>query len=382
MTEEMNTEMLEDFVYPKMNEVYTGTVMKVDREEAFIHIGSKQEVILPQKEAAGFFVEDLREVLQVGDQFEVVVIQTKDGVKVSKIKLENQRKWEDIKQKYAAGERVNAQIREVVKGGLIADIGLRAFIPASMISNHFVKDLKQYIGQELQFQIVELDEKKNKIILSRRELLIAEEQQKKKTRLSEIHVGDILEGTVNRLTNFGAFVDLGGIDGLLHVSQLSYEKVTSLNDIVQIGQPIKVKVIHVDPETKKVGLSLKALQTHPWIVNSESIRAGQVLEGTVVKFMDFGAFVELAPHVEGLLHVSQISEKPVKKPTDASQMGQKVTVKVRSIDRASRKISLSMVEVQKDLEKAEIEKYKAQLNEEHAHVSLGDVFGDMLKDLR
>ena len=274
MTEEMNTEMLEDFVYPKMNEVYTGTVMKVDREEAFIHIGSKQEVILPKKEAAGFFVEDLREVLQVGDQFEVVVIQTKDGVKVSKIKLENQRKWEDIKQKYAAGERVNAQIREVVKGGLIADIGLRAFIPASMISNHFVKDLKQYIGQELQFQIVELDEKKNKIILSRRELLIAEEQQKKKTRLSEIHVGDILEGTVNRLTNFGAFVDLGGIDGLLHVSQLSYEKVTSLNDIVQIGQPIKVKVIHVDPETKKVGLSLKALQTHPWIVNSESIRAG------------------------------------------------------------------------------------------------------------
>ena len=324
----------------------------------------------------------MREVLQVGDQFEVVVIQTKDGVKVSKIKLENQRKWEDIKQKYAAGERVNAQIREVVKGGLIADIGLRAFIPASMISNHFVKDLKQYIGQELQFQIVELDEKKNKIILSRRELLIAEEQQKKKTRLSEIHVGDILEGTVNRLTNFGAFVDLGGIDGLLHVSQLSYEKVTSLNDIVQIGQPIKVKVIHVDPETKKVGLSLKALQTHPWIVNSESIRAGQVLEGTVVKFMDFGAFVELAPHVEGLLHVSQISEKPVKKPTDALQMGQKVTVKVRSIDRASRKISLSMVEVQKDLEKAEIEKYKAQLNEEHAHVSLGDVFGDMLKDLR
>ena len=351
MTEEMNTEMLEDFVYPKMNEVYTGTVMKVDREEAFIHIGSKQEVILPQKEAAGFFVEDLREVLQVGDQFEVVVIQTKDGVKVSKIKLENQRKWEDIKQKYAAGERVNAQIREVVKGGLIADIGLRAFIPASMISNHFVKDLKQYIGQELQFQIVELDEKKNKIILSRRELLIAEEQQKKKTRLSEIHVGDILEGTVNRLTNFGAFVDLGGIDGLLHVSQLSYEKVTSLNDIVQIGQPIKVKVIHVDPETKKVGLSLKALQTHPWIVNSESIRAGQVLEGTVVKFMDFGAFVELEPGVDALLHVSQISKEHVDKPADVLKIGQDITAKVVDFNGEEKKISLSIKAL--DADKAE-----------------------------
>ena len=379
MKEEMNVQTLEDFAYPKMNEVYMGTVMKVDKDEAFIHIGSKQEVILPKKEVTIFPVEDLNEVLKVNDQLEVIVIQTKDGVKVSKVRLENQRKWEDLKKKFANGELVNAFIHEVVKGGLIADIGLRAFIPASMISNRFVKDLKEYVGQELQFQIIELDEKKNKIVLSRRELLEAEEQRQKKMRLSEIHAGDILEGKVNRLASFGAFVDLGGVDGLIHVSQLSHERVNTPEEMVQVGQTVKVKVTEVNVETGKIGLSLKALQTHPWVENTQNIKAGQVLEGTIVKFTDFGAFVELAPHVEGLLHVSQISEKPVKKPSDVLQMGQKVTVKIQSMDRKTRKISLSMTEVQKDLEKAEVEKYKAQLNEETSNISLGDLFGDALK---
>lgn len=379
MTQEMNMEMLEEIVQPKLHEVYTGTVMKVEKEQAFIHIGGKGEVILPKDEVTAFPLEDLNDVLKVNDKFEVIVISTNEGVKVSKNQLEQQRKWAEVKKKHEEGTLVQALVREVVKGGLVADIGLRAFIPGSMISNHYVKDLNEFIGQELEFQIIELDEKKNKIVLSRRELLEAEEQRKKNLRFSEIHVGDVLEGTVSRLANFGAFVDLGGLDGLLHVSQLSHERNSSPEGIVAVGQKVKVKVMEANAETGKIGLSMKALQEHPWVENAKAIQAGQILEGKVVKLLDFGAFIELAPHVEGLLHVSQISEKPVKKPADALQIGQMVKVKVQSVERKTRKISLSMKEVQADLEKQEVKKYQEQLKEENSSVSLGDLFGDALK---
>ena len=382
MTEEMNMEMLEEMVQPKVHEVYRGVVMKVEEDQALIHIGGKGEAVLPKKEAADFPPDDLKKVLKVNDTFEVIVISTKEGITVSKKQLEQQRKWDEVKRKFAEGILVQALIREVVKGGLIADIGLRAFIPASMISNHYIKDLNEYVGQELEFQIIELDEKKNKIVLSRRELLEAEEQRKRNLRFSEIHVGDVLEGAVSRLAGFGAFVDLGGVDGLLHVSQMSHERVNSPEGMVAVGQRVKVKVIEADAKTGKIALSLKALQEHPWIENAKSIQQGQVLEGKVVKLLDFGAFVELAPHVEGLLHISQISEKPVKKPAEALQIGQVVKVKVQSIDRKSRKISLSMKEVQSDLEKEEVKKYQEQLQSEVAFVSLGDLFGDALKKLQ
>ena len=267
-----------------------------------------------------------------------------DGnVVLSHKRVKNMKVWDDIEELYKEEKRVEVEVKSVVKGGLIADLeGLKAFIPASHVSVRFQKDLSKYVSKTLLCEIIDFDKSKRKIVLSRKNVEAEELEEKKAKVYSSIHEGDIIEGTVQRLTNFGAFVDVGGVDGLIHISELSWNRVKHPSDVVSPGDKVKVLVLNVDEEKNRIALGLKQTTKKPWDVFTESVQVGDVVQGKVVNLLDFGAFVRLESGVDGLLHVSQISKEHVEKPSDKLEIGEEITVKVTDIDQDDKKISLSM----------------------------------------
>ena len=376
----------------KVGDVVKGEVLTIDESNQVI-VGIENtgvEGVVPVRELS-VNADKVADTYKAGDMLDLVVIarigSDKEGGSylLSQRRLEARRVCNEIEDKFKAGETIKAPVTQVVKGGLVVDAGVRGFVPASMVSDHFVEDLNQFKGQELELKIVEIEPSDNRLILSRKELVQAEREAKRQAVMEKLVAGDVVEGKVARLTNFGAFIDLGGVDGLVHVSEISYERVNKPADALKVGQEVKVKVLSVDAEKGRISLSIKQTLPEPWEQVPEQVAEGDVLEGTVKRLTSFGAFVEVLPGVEGLVHISQISHKHIATPNEVLTSGEKVQVKVLSVDAADHRLALSIKALQ---EKPAVEKKEAapkkeekvEIPEEDTGFTLGDIVGDQLKD--
>jgi len=339
MVEEMKD--MPDFEIHR-DQVVTGMVVKIEDKQALIDIGYKTEAILPISEVSSLHLDDIRVVLNVGDELQVKVKKiTDEEVVVSKREIDALKAWEQVEEKYKSGEIFEVVVKDIVKGGLVVDIGVRGFIPASLVERHYVEDFSDYIGRSIDVKVVELDQEKNRVILSHKAVVEGELNAKKKETLENLEVGQVLEGTVQRLTDFGAFVDIGGVDGLVHISEMAHHRVERPSDIVTEGQKVEVKVLGVDRDTEKVKLSIKETQPGPWQQMEGKIEAGDIVKGRVRRLVQFGAFIELAPQVEGLLHISQIANRHIGSPSEVLEEGQEIEAKVLEVRLDEHKISLS-----------------------------------------
>ncbi|WP_374988436.1 30S ribosomal protein S1 [Priestia megaterium] len=378
MTEDMNQVEVTSL---EVGETVKGTITKVEEKQVYVDVpNSKLDGIIPISELASLHIEKAGDVIQEGAEVEAKVIKVEDDLLVlSKRAVDAEKAWDGLEAKLSSGEVFEAVVKEIVKGGLVVDIGVRGFIPASLVETHFVDDFAEYQDQTLTVKVVELDKEKNRVILSHRAVVEEELVQQKENVLESLKEGQVLEGTVQRLTDFGAFVDVGGVDGLVHISQLSHTRVEKPSDVVAEGDTVKVKVLSVDKSTGRVSLSIKNTLEGPWSNISTKLRQGDVVEGTVKRLVSFGAFVEVLPGVEGLVHISQISHKHIGTPHEVLSEGEKVTVKVLDVNEQERRVSLSI----RDLEEEEQEDYgDYELQEESKGFQLGDMIGDQLKKLR
>ncbi|EHR38293.1 ribosomal protein S1 [Facklamia languida CCUG 37842] len=334
----------------KVGDLVTGDVLAFD-ENNQVRVAIKNsgglEGVIPRNELAATRVEDPSEVVSIGDEIELVVvkpIQDKENGNylLSKKRVDARKVWEELAEKVEAGETIEAPVKEVVKGGLVVDAGVRGFVPASMVEDYFVDDFTPYKGQTLEFKIVELDPNDNRLILSHKEIARAKREAERQQRLDELEEDSIVEGTVARLTNFGAFIDLGGVDGLVHISRIAHDHVKHPSDRLTVGETIKVKILSVDKEEGRISLSIKDTLPGPWDDIEEKAPEGSVHKGTVKRLTNFGAFVEVFPGVEGLVHISQISHEHIETPQDRLTEGQEVDVKVLSADPEAQRLSLSI----------------------------------------
>ncbi|MEC3801670.1 30S ribosomal protein S1 [Bacillus spizizenii] len=382
MTEEMNQI---DVQVPEVGDVVKGIVTKVEDKHVDVEIiNVKQSGIIPISELSSLHVEKASDVVKVDDELDLKVTKVEDDALIlSKRAVDADRAWEDLEKKFETKEVFEAEVKDVVKGGLVVDIGVRGFIPASLVEAHFVEDFTDYKGKTLSLLVVELDRNKNRVILSHRAVVESEQANKKQELLQSLEVGSVLDGKVQRLTDFGAFVDIGGIDGLVHISQLSHSHVEKPSDVVEEGQEVKVKVLSVDRDNERISLSIKDTLPGPWSQIGEKVKPGDVLEGTVQRLVSFGAFVEILPGVEGLVHISQISNKHIGTPHEVLEEGQTVKVKVLDVNENEERISLSMRELE-EAPKADQEDYRQYQAKEETSTGfqLGDLIGDKLNKLK
>ncbi|APJ11511.1 30S ribosomal protein S1 [Bacillus safensis] len=383
MTEEMNQI---DVQVPEVGDVVKGIVSKVEDKHVNVDIVNvKQPGIIPISELSSLHVEKASDVVKDGDELELKVTKVEDDALIlSKRAVDADRAWEDLEKKFDTKEVFEAEVKDVVKGGLVVDIGVRGFIPASLVEAHYVEDFTDYKGKTLSLVVVELDREKNRVILSHRAVVEQEQLDKKQDFLQKLEVGSVIDGKVQRLTDFGAFVDIGGIDGLVHISQLSHAHVEKPSDVVEEGQEVKVKVLAVDRDNERISLSIKETLPGPWSQIGEKVKQGDVLEGTVQRLVSFGAFVEILPGVEGLVHISQISHKHIGTPQEVLEEGQTVKVKVLDVNEDEERISLSIRDLEENPEKQIEEDYRQyQAKEENTSgFQLGDLIGDKLNKLK
>lgn len=381
MVDEMNNEVTEMKEFA-IGDITSGTVTKIEDKVAYVDIGYKEDGILPISELSSLHVERVSDVLSVGDELQLKVIKVDgDEIVVSKQQVTAEKAWAELKEKFANDEVIETEIAEVVKGGLVVDLGVRGFIPASLVDQKFIEDFSDFKGKSVKVKIIELDEENNKLILSRRAVLEEELQRKKKEILESIESGTIIEGKVQRITDFGAFVDINGVDGLVHISQMAHERVDSPSEVVKEGDIVKVKVLSVDPENERISLSIKDTLPGPWEKVADEFKVGDIIDGKVKRLVSFGAFVEVAPGVEGLVHISQIANRHIGTPSEVLQVDEEVKVKILDMNIEEKRISLSIREASEDTNRKEREVYKSQ-EEEHFGFSLGDVIGDQLKKLK
>ncbi|WHY75894.1 30S ribosomal protein S1 [Neobacillus sp. WH10] len=378
MSEELNQVEVKSF---EIGDRVTGQVTKVEEKQVLVAVqGSKLDGIIPISELSSLHIEKASDAAAEGDELELEVLKVEEEALIlSKRKVDAEKAWESLEQQFQNGEVFETEVKDVVKGGLVVDLGVRGFVPASLVEAHFVEDFSDYKGRTLSFKIVELDKEKNRLILSHRVVVEEEKGKQKQNLLDELKVGQVIDGTVQRITDFGAFVDIGGIDGLVHISQISYEHVDKPSDVVQEGQQVKVKVLSVDRDNERISLSIKETLPGPWFNISEKAPKGSILDGTVKRLVSYGAFVEVFPGVEGLVHISQIAHKHIGTPHEVLKEGQIVKVKVLEVNEQDQRLSLSIKEL---LEKEVEENIDYELPEESKGFQLGEVIGDKLKNLR
>lgn len=344
----------ESFVSLHTGDVVKGTVIQISNEEVSVNLGYKSDGIIPKGEYSSDPNVLPSKVLQSGDEIEVFVVRVNDGegnVLLSKKRIEAQKGMEDVEKAYNEKTVITGKVTEVVKGGLIAIVnGVRVFIPSSQVSNKFIEDLNVFKGQDLTFNIIELDRVKRRIIGGRKALIEKENSEKKAALFASLEVGSKIAGTVSRITDFGAFVDLGGVDGLIHISEMSWGRISNPKEILKEGQKVDAIVLDVDKEKGKISLSLKDADSNPWKSAVEKYTVGSVVEGKVVRMVPFGAFIELEPGVDGLVHISQIANKHVVKPEDELKIGEIIQVKVLEVNAEQKKISLSKREADAPVE--------------------------------
>ena len=344
-------------------DIVSGTVVKVDRDEVLLDIGYKTEGVIPSKELSIKHDVDPFDVVQVGDEIEALVQQKEDKegrLILSKKRAQYERAWGTIEKIKEEDGVVSGSVIEVVKGGLIVDIGLRGFLPASLVEMRRVRDLQPYVGMELEAKIIELDKNRNNVELSRRAWLEQTQSEVRQTFLNQLQKGQIRKGVVSSIVNFGAFVDLGGVDGLVHVSELSWKHIDHPNEVVEVGTPVTVEVLEVDMDRERVSLSLKATQEDPWQTFARLHQIGQIVPGKVTKLVPFGAFVRVGDGIEGLVHVSELAERHVEIPEQVVSVGDDVMVKVIDIDLERRRVSLSLKQANEGVDVA-AEEFDASL---------------------
>lgn len=334
-------------------DIVGGIIVKVDRDEVLLDIGYKTEGVIPSRELSIKHDIDPAEVVEVGDNVEALVLQKEDKegrLILSKKRAQYERAWGDIEKIKEEEGVVEGTVIEVVKGGLIMDIGLRGFLPASLVEMRRVRDLDPYIGQKLEAKIIELDKNRNNVVLSRRAWLEETQSAVRQKFLDDLQEGQVRKGVISSIVNFGAFVDLGGVDGLVHVSELSWKHIDHPNEVVQVGDEVTVEVLHVDRDRERVSLSLKATQEDPWQHFARTHQIGQIVPGKVTKLVPFGAFVRVEEGIEGLVHISELAERHVEIPEQVVQIGDDAMVKIIDIDLERRRISLSLKQANEALE--------------------------------
>ena len=371
--EDMNkNEMMEaiesSFTRIKRGDILKGTVLYVNDSEITVNINYRADGIINRDEVSDDPTISPSDLFKAGDEIEVYVLKMDDGdgnVLLSHKRVLRLKNWDVVEEKFNNEEIVDAIVNEVTKGGLKCEVeGLNAFMPASQVSIGYKKDLSVFLDEVLASKIIDFNKDKRRIILSRKVVEQKELDALKEEVYSKIHVGDVIEGTVQRLTNFGAFVDIGGIDGLIHISQLSWQRVKHPSDVVQPNQKIEVQVLDIDPENDRIALGLKQLTKEPWEVFVENNKVGDIIKGKIVNLLDFGAFVKLDSGVDGLLHVSQIAREHVEKPSDKLEIGQEVEVMITEIDEENKKISLSIKEIERKKAREARAKEKAEKSEQ------------------
>ena len=351
------------------HEVVEGTVVLVNREEAYVDIGYKQEIAIPKKELAIPEPDSAEDVVKAGDKIKVYIqsLGGENGGVLSKVKADAEVVWDELRAIKAHNDdpeveelqTVDAKITNVVKGGLTATVnGLRGFIPASQMDLHFVKDLSGYVGQTIKALPIEIESHKRRLVLSRRQLLEREREIKQQEIFATLHEGEILKGTVKRLVDYGAFIDIGGIDGLAHISDLSWERITQPSDVLEVGQEVDVYIKNIDPEAHRISLSIKQTQRDPWLDKAEQFKDGDLIEGKIVKLAKFGAFMEIEPGFDGLIPMGELSDRRIENADEAVAVGDIVKVKVLRIDMKRKRISLSINRARRESNNAKFKRYQ------------------------
>lgn len=362
-------------------DVVKGKIIAVTKDEVFVNIGYMADGIITRDEIGEDYNMNLKESFKEGDEIEVYILKVNDGdgnVALSKKRAESLKVWDELKEVLDNGTKLNVVIKEAVNGGVITYIkGVRAFIPASHVSSSHVADLNTLVGKNLEVKLIELDREKRRIVLSRKEVEKAEKEELRENLWGSLQKGEKRKGTVSRLAKFGAFVDLGGVDGLIHISDMSWRRINDPAEVVKVGDQVEVYVIDFDKDKRRISLGLKDVSENPWNNISEKYKVGSVVAGKVIKFINVGAFVELEPGVEGLVHISEISEERIAKPSDKLNIGDVVKVKILDIKENDKRISLSI----KEATEKPVEDF-SQYNDEENMPSLGDVFKNKLEDFK
>ena len=388
----------------QMQEVKPGDIVDVNVlsvEDGQINVGVQGagvEGVITRRDFTNDRSVNLREAVKPGDTFKAYVVRRAGGDKengeffFSVTRVKEREAYDKLQKDFEEGKTIEGKVTSSVRGGLLVDVGTRGFLPASLISNRFVSDLKPYIGKTIKVKITEIDPAKNRLILSHKELIEEEREQAFENVVSQLVVGDVVEGRVSRLTQFGAFVDIGGVDGLVHISEISYKHVDKPSDVLKVGQDVKVKVIGIDNDRNRISLSIKQTEPSPFEQATANLNEGDIIEGEVKSLTNFGAFVEVADGIQGLVHVSEISNKHVDKPSDVLTVGQKVKVKVLNVDPSERRISLSIKQADPENASSSNDRPRARrssnndsvarkyMNNDDNGFSLGDMIGDQLKN--
>jgi small subunit ribosomal protein S1 len=346
-------ELVPDYesTFPEINEgeVVHGTVVRVDKDEVLVDIGYKSEGVIPVAELSIRRSVNPADEVSLGDEIDALVLTKEDAegrLILSKKRARFELAWKNIERAAESGEPVDGRVIEVVKGGLILDLGVRGFLPASLVDIRRVQDLDEFLGQELRCKVIELNRSRNNVVLSRRAVLEEERKEQRQQILDKLQPGDVVEGQISNIVDFGAFVDLDGMDGLIHISELSWSHVNHPSEVLEIGQTVQVKVLDIDRDRQRISLGLKQTQNDPWQQVLDNYGEGDVVEGRVTKVVTFGAFVEILPGVEGLVHISELADHHVENPREVVAQGQAVNVKVIEIDGERRRLSLSLKRIE------------------------------------
>lgn len=388
----------------QMQGVEVGDIVDVevlDVEDGQIDVGvvnAGVEGVITRREYTSDRNADLHDLVKPGDKFKALVLRRAGGDKengeffFSVTRLKEREAYDKLQKDFEEGNAIEGTVTSSVRGGLLVDVGTRGFLPASLISNRYVSDLKPYIGKTMKLKITEIDPNKNRLILSHKDLVEEEREEAFDKVASQLVVGDVIEGKVSRLTNFGAFIDVGGVDGLVHISEISYKHVDKPSDVLKAGQDVKVKVIGIDNDRHRISLSIKQTEPSPFEQATADLNEGDIFEGEVKSLTNFGAFVEVTDGIQGLVHVSEISNKHVDKPSDVLKVGQTVKVKVLNIDPSDRRISLSIKAADSNASSSdnyssrphrsrnENSVNKKYMGDNDNGFALGDIIGDQLKD--
>lgn len=382
-TEVMSEELLDKYDYeenPKKGDVVKGTVISVNDDAAYVSIGTKAEAILPKKEMAVPAPEKASDFVKVGDELTVEIannIKEEGAIVVSLVKMKKVEDWKEVREAFENDQLVECTGKETNKAGLVVSIkSLRGFIPLSQGDIRFVKSLDYLVGQTFQVKVIDIDEHKNRLVLSRKAVLEAEREAKREEALKHIEEGAVLEGTVVKIMPYGAFIDLGGVEGLLHISDISWKRISSVDAVLKQGDKLQVLVQKFDKERDRISLSLKALQKNPWIAAIEKFEVGDVVKGEVKKLLPFGAILAIDPELQGLLHVSELTEKRGASVKDLLNIGDILNVKIIGIDTDKKKISLSVLALQKDDEEREVRNYLETANQQEESATIGDAVED------
>src|SRR4051794_18124409 len=345
-------ELIPDYesTFPEINEgqVVHGTVVRVDKDEVLVDIGYKSEGVIPVAELSIRRSVNPADEVSLNDEIDALVLTKEDAdgrLILSKKRARFELAWKAIENAHEQGDPVNGKVIEVVKGGLILDLGVRGFLPASLVDIRRVQDLDEFLGQELRCKVIELNRSRNNVVLSRRAVLEEERKDQRQRILDRLNPGDVVEGQISNIVDFGAFVDLDGMDGLIHISELSWSHVNHPSEVLEIGQTVSVKVLDIDRDRQRISLGLKQTQADPWQQVLESHGEGDTVEGKVTKVVTFGAFVEILPGVEGLVHISELAQHHVENPREVVAQGQDVKVLILEVDAERRRLSLSMKRV-------------------------------------